>query len=217
MTISLQKVEASLADMRSDYNRAEGRLEALQDDKKTTITSLAAAKTDIGIWQQVQVLFSEASEFARVQLKARIEETVSAALQAVFEDDSEFRIHMRTLGGSPAAEWQLVSSKGEAGIRVVSDTEDGDGGGASDVVSLALRAALLELSRPRPEGPFILDEPGKMIDKIARPNTAQFVKQYLSRTGRQGLMVTHHDELEETADLAYRVTQVDGISEVIKL
>ncbi len=215
--ITLSHIEFSLSEMRSRYNQALGQKEMLDKQLQDSKTELTQTEKDIEIWQQVQVLFSKASEFARAQLKARIEKTVTAALQAVFEDDSEFRVYIRQLGGAPAAEWQLVSSKGESGTKVVSDTEDGDGGGASDVVSLALRAALLELSRPKPEGPFILDEPGKMIDKTARPNTARFVKQYVAQTGRQGIMITHHDELEEVADVAYRVVQVDGISEASRV
>jgi DNA repair exonuclease SbcCD ATPase subunit len=230
---SLHQIESSLADLRSQYNRAAGKLEGLQEDKKAAQKNLAAAKNDIAVWEQVQALFTKASEFARVQLKARIEDTVSAALQAVFEDDSEFRVHIRTLSGAPAAEWLLVSNKGNKGskgddgssdgnsdsnrAKVISDTEDGDGGGANDVTSLALRAALLELSRPKPGGPLILDEPGKHVDRQARPNVAQFVKQYIGKAGRQGLLVTHFDELESVADTGYRVSMVDGISEAVRI
>jgi len=216
-TTTLSHIEFSLSNMRSRYNQALGQLQLKQQERDRKTAELSHVRQDLELWPQVQILFSKVSEYARAQLKARIEETVTAALQAVFEDDSEFRIHMRTLGGVPAAEWLLVSSKGEEGTKVISDTEDGDGGGANDTVSLALRAALLELSRPRPQGPFILDEPGKMIDKTARPNTAQFVKQYVANVKRQGLLITHHDELADVADVSYRVWQENGISEVQRI
>lgn len=213
----LKQAEVSLANMRTDYNRAVGRLEALQEERGSVAMGISQAQSDIATWQQVQALFGKASDFARVQLKSRIEETVSAALQAVFEDNSEFRIHMRTLGGAPAAEWQLVSSKGEAGTRVISDTEDGDGGAASDVVSLALRATLLELSRPKADGPVLLDEAGKHVSKEYSANVAQFLKHFARKTGRQVCLITHSEDLASVADISYRVDIIDGVSEVTLL
>lgn len=214
-SIALQKIELGLANMRSRRDQAIGKLEMLADKKRDLVKALEEARRDIGMWRLEKVLFAKSSEFARTQLKTQIEKTVSAALQVVFEDSSAFAVVMKTVGDAPAANWALVSKKGDE--VVVSDPEDGDGGGAADVVSLALRASLLELSRPKPEGPFILDEPGKMIDKTARPNTAHFVKHYIARTRRQGIMITHHDELEDAADVAYSVTQINGTSEVTRL
>jgi DNA repair exonuclease SbcCD ATPase subunit len=99
---------------------------------------------------------------------------------------------------------------------VQTEPEDGNGGGVTDVVSLALRAALLELSNPKPAGLFAADEPGKMISKEYLPNVAEFLKRYLQKTGRQGLIITHHDILADCADVGYRVSQENGISEVMQ-
>lgn len=216
-TITLTQIEFSLSDLRSRYNQALGQLQMKQQERDQKQDELIKAKHDIEVWQQVQVLFSKVSEFARAQLIYRMEETVSAALQAVFMDESEFIINMRTLDGKPAAEWLMQNNKG-----VVVDPEDGDGGGAYDIVSAALRLSLLELSRPKPGGPVILDEPGKMLDNQTEviPNTGQFLKHYLEKTKRQGLMITHHPALSDVAHLSYKAEKnADGmceISEVIR-
>jgi len=216
-TITLSQIEFSLSELRSRYDQALGQKEMKQQEHDQKQAELAQAKHDIALWQQVQVLFSKVSEFARAQLIYRMEETVSAALQAVFMDESEFIINMRTLDGKPAAEWLMQNNKG-----VVVDPEDGDGGGAYDIVSAALRLSLLELSRPKPGGPVILDEPGKMLDNQTEviPNTGQFLKHYLAQTRRQGLMITHHPALSDVAHLSYKAEKnADGmceISEVIR-
>jgi len=45
---------------------------------------------------------SKASEFAREQLKTRIEQTVTAALTAIFADSTmRFEIEMGSIGGRP--------------------------------------------------------------------------------------------------------------------
>lgn len=226
MTINILQLESGLTSLRQKYNAAQGQRDLLINQRREKEEKLSAARQDIELWRQVQVLLGKASEFARQQLKTRIEQTVTAALSAIFNDSSmRFEIEMKDIGGKPAADWRVVScykipaKAGDEDVKlsaytVVASPEDAKGGGVTDVVSLALRLALLELSRPKPEGPILLDEPGKMISKEYLPNVAEFLKQYAAKTGRQIIMVTHHDVLTDVADVGYKVTQENGVSEV---
>ena len=226
MTLSIQVLESELAVLRTRHSQAQGQRDLLISQRREKEEKLSAARQDIELWRQVQVLLGKASEFARQQLKTRIEQTVTAALAAIFADSTmRFEIEMKDIGGKPAADWRVVScyeipaKAGDEDVKlsaytVVASPEDAKGGGVTDVVSLALRLALLELSRPRVEGPVLLDEPGKMISKEYLPNVAEFLKQYAAKTGRQIIMVTHHDVLTDVADVGYKVTQENGVSEV---
>lgn len=209
---NIAAAEAALNRMKNDYTTGVGARELLKKQLAVRETELNQAKTDIATWEQVQALLTKVSEYAREQLKTRIEETVTAALLAVFGDGFEFRINMRQLAGQPAAEWQVISRYGN--VEVAASPEDARGGGITDVVSLALRLAMLELVRPRAGGPVILDEPAKMVSAEYAGNLAGFLKQYATRTGRQIIMVTHNTTLAEVADKSYLVTQRDGVSEV---
>jgi DNA repair exonuclease SbcCD ATPase subunit len=217
MAITLSQIDFQLAELRSRYNQALGQKEMLECQKAEKSTALTQAKHDIEIWQQVQALFSKVSEFARAQLKQKIQDTVTAALQAVFErDDIAFEIEIRTINNQPAASWSVVSyyGTGEDIATVSGSPEDARGGGVSDVVSLALRLALLELARPRPAGPVLLDEVGKHVSRNYAPNVAAFLKQYAQKTGRQIILITHDPNLAEVADVSYRVSQENGVSGV---
>lgn len=226
MTINILQLESGLTSLRQKYNAAQGQRDLLINQRREKEEKLSAARQDIELWRQVQVLLGKASEFARQQLKTRIEQTVTAALSAIFNDSSmRFEIEMKDIGGKPAADWRVVScydvpaKAGDEDVKisaytVVASPEDAKGGGVTDVVSLALRLALLELSRPRPGGPVLFDEPGKMISKEYLPNVAEFLKQYAAKTGRQIIMVTHHDVLADVADTGYQVKQENGVSEV---
>jgi DNA repair exonuclease SbcCD ATPase subunit len=206
-------IELELNTLRTRYNQDAGALALLEQQLVSKEMELVQAIDDIEVWQQVKILFGKVSEFAREQLKLKIEETVTAALQAIFESDNiSFAIDIRTVNGKPSAEWSVINNYGD--VSVTANPEDAKGGGVTDVVSLALRLALLELTRPKPLGPIILDEPGKMISKEYLPNVAAFLKQYLQKTGRQGIMITHHETLAEVADSSWRVSQTNGISEV---
>lgn len=216
----LQSLTQAHSTLRSRVDQLTGKQQALQDELAKAQQSAALAQGDIADWQKIQALFGKVSEFAREQLTVRVEQTVTAALQAIFKDSHlEFKIELLTLGGKPAARWQVVSqyeTDGKA-VTVAANPEDARGGGITDVVSLALRLALLELARPKPEGPVLLDEPGKMISQEYVPNLAEFLRQYAARTGRQVIMVTHHEALADVADVAYQVEQSNGISEVTRL
>ena len=153
--LSLLEIESGLSSLRTKYNREAGQLALLEQQQADKQLKLQQAKDDIEVWQQVQTLFSMVSEFSREQLKLRIEETVTAALQAVFcEDNIKFVVDIKVSDGKPVAEWTVVSSFGD--FAVAACPEDAKGGGVTDVVSLALRLALLELARPKPMGPVIL-------------------------------------------------------------
>jgi DNA repair exonuclease SbcCD ATPase subunit len=207
-------IEVRLSELRSKYERGRGKLALLLDQKSERDNALKTLRADVRTWSLVQVLLAKASEYARTQLKTRIEETVTAALRGVISDDLSFRIVLGDRANQPTAEWEVVSCYGDT--QIANSPEDARGGGIVDVVSIALRLALMELARPKPGGPLILDEPGKMISAEYAPNLARFLQEYARKTGRQVLMVTHNDALAEVADRSYRVSMsADGVSEVM--
>lgn len=221
MALTLENLESNLAALRTRHSQAQGQRDLLISQRREKEKGLAAARADIELWRQVQVLLSKASEFARQQLKQRIEQTVTAALAAIFNDSTmKFEIEMSTIGGKPAADWRVVSCYGAVGssdtVTVTASPEDAKGGGVTDVVSLALRLALLELSRPRPGGPVLLDEVGKHVSAEYVANVAEFLRQYAAQTGRQVILVTHQQGLMDVADVGYKVSQDNGVSEVTR-
>lgn len=215
MPVTLKQAEFGLSDMRSRLERGLAQRHLLEGQRAEKEAALVEIRADVEIWRQVQMLFTKTSEFARQQLKARIEETVTAALQVVFEDDGlRFEIEVREVGGKPVADWLVVSRYKDTEIS--NEPEDAKGGGIVDCVSLALRLAMMELSRPKPGGPILLDEPGKMVSAEFAPNLAQFLSGYARRTGRAVIMITHNDALAAAADKSYRVNKSDdGVSQVV--
>lgn len=216
-TLSLTRYETALASWRSRYEQGQGQLALLQRQRAEKTEALGLAQANIELWRKVQALLTKTSDYARRQLVERIEQTVTAALRTVLADDSlRFEVELREVGGRASAEWRVVSRYGE--VEVANNPEDARGGGIVDVVSLALRLALLELSRPRPEGPVILDEPAKMVSAEYAENLAFFLRSYAQRAGRQFIVVTHNQALASAGDVAYRVVKNEsGVSEVTRL
>lgn len=214
--LSLNRYETTLASWRSRYEQGRGQLALLQAQRNETAEALETVTQNRELWQKVSMLLTKVSDYARRQLVERIEDTVTAALQTVLSDDGlRFAVEMREIGGRASAEWRVVSRYSD--VEVSNNPEDARGGGIVDIVSLALRLALLELSKPRPEGPVILDEPAKMVSAEYAENLAYFLKSYAEQTGRQFVVVTHNETLAQAGDVSYRVTQENGVSEVTRL
>lgn len=212
---SLARIEVGLATLRSQYNQATGQKSLLLRQQTEKQDALGRARTDIEVWQQVQMLFAKASEFARTQLVQRVQETVTAALQAVFGDEISFRIEMKEINGKPAADWVVETAYGNE--LIAGDPQESNGGGVVDVVSLALRLALLELSRPALGGPILLDEVGKHVDETHQEALGAFLKSYARHTNKQILLITHQEKLAAIADITYRVERKNGASAVYLL
>lgn len=227
--MQLSQIESSLVKMQTHYTKAVGQKELLEASLLAVQKKLAAIQADITRGELVQALFTKTSEYARAQLKQRIEATVTAGIQAIFQNDDEFFVEIGEFRGQPAANWRVkINSPVKVNGKIVApggivDPEDADGGGLSDIVSSTLRLSILETSRPKPEGPCLLDEPGRNLsgqssDSDYLPNLATFIKEYAKQSGRQVFLVTHEDPLMEVADVSYRVTQnTERISEVKKV
>ncbi len=213
--LSLTNLELRLAKLRSEHHKGAGQLELLETEKANLEQREKQLTETLGTWLQVQTLFGKVSEYSREQLKIRIERTVTAALQAIIgEEGLAFEIALGERNNVPTAEWQVSSLYGDE--VVTGRPEDSRGGGIVDVVSLALRLALLELVRPENEGPLLLDEVGKHVSERYAPNVAHFLKEYARKTGRQIILVTHQEALAEVADQAIKIGKIDGESVVLE-
>ncbi|WP_018306306.1 hypothetical protein [Desulfitobacterium hafniense] len=211
MGLSILEAEARTNRHKATLDQAKGKRDLLLAQKAQKEAELAKVTENIATWEQVQLLLSHSSQYAREQLKQKIEETVTAALRSIFEEPiMEFKVELQQSSNGPSARWRVRTMFGGEYVEI--DPEEGHGGGLVDVVSMALRLSLLELARPKHEGPVILDEPGKMISQEYLPNVALFLKRYAEKTGRQIIMVTHHRVLADAADAAWYVWQENKVS-----
>lgn len=209
---NLLLLRANLDGLRNQVQQGRGALALLQQQRETRVKDASEQRTQSELLTQVKLLLARVSDAARAQVQDRIEKLVTSALQAIFGEELVFRVILYELAGAPAARWEVESACGSASISVA--PEDSRGGGVTDIVSLALRLAVLELTHPKQIGPLVLDEPGKMISAEYAANVAFWLKQYARSTGRQIILVTHNAALADAADKTLRVAKVDGESEV---
>ncbi len=213
--MQIEELQPALKKFENYYHKRRWEEEKLQEERESAIRRRRELVAEIDLLQQTRLLLQEASDFAREQARAQIEHMVTNALQFTFGEDISFKVEVQERRGQPDAEFYVVSKYG--GVEVKNRPQDARGGGVVDVISLALRVALLQTSRPPLAGPLLLDEPAKHVSEEFAPNVARFLKSLSDMFGRQVVMVTHNQHLTEAADAVYVVEMREGKSLVKKI
>jgi len=212
----LVALKKALEELKAVYHRQRGEQAKILEEEKAQRERLAQVKDEGECLEQVRLLLLEAARHAREQGRRQVEYLVSQALQFVFGGDVEFKVEVEEKRDRPEAEFYVCSTYG-GNYRVETTPQDARGGGVVDVISLALRLALLHAFRPPVGGPAVLDEPGKHVSEEYAPQLARFLKSFSQSLGRQVIMVSHNQHLADTADIAYLVEMQQGASRVRRI
>jgi DNA repair exonuclease SbcCD ATPase subunit len=214
---TLSKYRSDIENFKQRYERAKiyyynqkGKMDQLIEQKDSLETQLKKALENIDILEKVRLLLQKVSEYAREQSRVQIESLVTNCLQYIFDSNIEFKIEINEVRGRPEAEFYVVSNFG--GTQIKTKPQEARGGGVIDIISLAIRIAMLECSNLEIKGPIILDEPAKHVSDDYITHVAEFLKQTTHMFQRQVIMVTHNRHLSEMADRWYRVEMTDGVS-----
>lgn len=208
----LKAIKENYEKLKMYYYNENGKKEQLKEQKLKLEETLQRVLDNIDILEKVRILLQKVSEYAREQSRQQIESLVTNCLQYIFDSNIEFKIEIEEVRGRPEAEFYVVSNINGDVIRT--KPQEARGGGVIDIISLAVRIAMLECSSLEIKGPIILDEPAKHVSDDYITQVAEFLKQVSTMFGRQIIMVTHNRHLSEIADKWYRIEMCGGVSHV---
>lgn len=208
----ITRLERDLNKKREEYNIQKGKRDQLLTNKEEREDKVTKLKQDIDVFEQTRILLQKTSEYAREQAKQQVESLVTKALQYIFGPEFSFQIEIEEKRGRPYVEFYVVTNYD--GQELKNKPQTARGGGVVDVVSLALRIAILESYSPKVAGPLVLDEPAKHVSEEYIVNVAQFLKHISEVFSRQVIIITHENHLSQIGDKAFRVELEKGISEV---
>lgn len=129
--------------------------------------------------------------------EVQISSIVSMALTAVFPDPYEFLLRFETRRNQTEADIFLVKNGEEI------DPEDSVGGGVMDVVSFALRVAVVVLRQKRQT--IILDEPFKHLSADLQPKASAMLLMLSQELNIQFIIVSHEEGIIECADRTFTI------------
>lgn len=205
----VNKVKLDLTTAAKKLAAKEGQRDLLLMQKTQAEVRKAVAEDRLEMFDKVLILLQKTSDYARQQIKGRVEELVSQALNIIYGGSHQFTIDLVVRSNRPEADY-ILNENGVVTHLVKPDYDNG--GGKVDIISLALRLAVDELVGD--QGPLFLDEVGKHVDGEAAVNLAYFLKQYAEKFNRQIVLITHNTVLGEIGDVSYRVTKVDNVAVV---
>ncbi len=209
---TFEQLGQAIEQAKEEWVRLDATRQFLQsqlNERKKALEELSETKD---IYEKTRILLMESAEYAREQAKQQIETLVTNALQYIFGPLFGFQIEIEEHGNKPVAEFYVISDY--EGVLVKTKPQEARGGGVVDIVTLALRVALLETVQPKMTGPILLDEPGKHVSGEYVLYLYEFLKSISTMFHRQVIMITHNQHLAESGDRAFQVDIRNGVSEV---
>lgn len=198
---NLDLLEEKNKELQNKVSSLEGQCSLLNTQIKKSEQSLEVYKENrIKFTKEIELL-TYVQELTRNKIKEGFESIVTYALRYIFNQDYKFELSFNRRGNLQEADFNIIPPDREES----SDPLDSSGGGVLDVVSLALRIVLLELSKPKIPGFIALDESTKHISKEFIPNVYKWIKIMSNKLNRQFIFVTHQKEFIDLADKSFEL------------
>jgi DNA repair exonuclease SbcCD ATPase subunit len=185
------------------YNKLFLKAKAKQELLEEQTTALASGEKKM---EERSTFIEEALVYAQVvakqtqeKVKFQLEDIVNLALKAVYGDAYRFEMEFNLKRGNSEA--SIVLWKGQQRIE---DPMGSCGGGVCDILSFALRIALLVISKN--DRVLIMDEPFKFISADVKQDAIEIIKRISKDLGVQIICVTHDQELIECSDRIFKVS-----------
>ncbi len=194
--------------LRRIFEQKTGEKNQIERTLEETKKEVKELKRDLRRHEQAQEVIRQVALKTQQQLQFHISDIATMALEAVFDDP--YQLIVEFIQRRNKTECDLYFSRDGEKIDPLSAT----GGGAVDVASFALRVASWSMSIPRTRNTLILDEPFRYLSSNLLPKASEMLKEVSDKLGLQIIMVTHADELIESADKVFAVSKKKGISKV---
>jgi len=198
--VEIEKLKSKFIGFKTELKMTLNSLE----EREKEFNSLKEYNNDL---QKARIIIAEAGKFTQSYLKDYIENMITTALQAVFEENYQFIIDFDIKRNKPEAKISLKIHGEEV------DPKDSVGGGILDIASFALRVVLWSIENPKSNNVLILDESFKFLHgKIE--NAMKMLKDLSKKLDLQFIIVSQIEELSENADKVFLVTHNGVFSEV---
>lgn len=199
---------------RTTLERQKGVRNNLNKQLKTAKNNLAQTTKNIEIVEKARAIIQIVAKETQQELEFQISDIVSYALAAVFDNPYSFHLN-----------FVLRRDKTEADLLWKKDGEEylPNGGGVRDISAFALREAMRSLQPQQASPILLLDEPIKHLKPFAAQQRALLMMKAISeKLGLQIIMITSAEsdkdkELMKSADMAYKVTKQNKISQVERM
>jgi DNA repair exonuclease SbcCD ATPase subunit len=192
----------AISDLRNKLEQFKGQQKTLISQRDTAIKKSTELSVEISATEEAKAIIQAVAKKTQDKLRSHIEEPVSLAMAAVFDDPYELRLDMVERRGR--TECDLIFTKGG---KDYDDLMFSGGGGPVDVAAFGLQIAVLAFMKHHARPLLILDEPLKWLKGGELPERgAMMISQVAKELGITVIMVSHIPEQKAGADKLFHVT-----------
>jgi DNA repair exonuclease SbcCD ATPase subunit len=196
--------------LKNNYHRKAGQLQALKDRVAVCQEKVIQLTDKEDTTLKASLFLQSLSDQTRLQVLDKISGIVTDALQTVKDKNLVFSMQLVVKANQPTLEMGILDKLSGQTYDVLTSF----GGGICDIVSLALRVALLVKWQPSLSRVLILDESCKHVAQKDQELLAEFVKKLSEALNCQFIWISHSEVLQQAAHKIFEVTKHDGISTV---
>lgn len=196
-------MELQIKNLNDQYQSFENDLNRLIGQREILHKQVEAAKLKICDLEDTKKLDEKSIEVlnlvqksTREKIKEAFENMITFGLHSIYQNDYKCQLEFTSRGNLGELNF-LLKTPGNKEFRSL---EECTAGGSLDIISLALRFVLLQIIRPKIEGPIVLDEATKQLSRNFRENEYNFYKEISKKLNRQLIIITHSQELIDLAE-----------------
>jgi len=182
--------------LESEVNSLKGKTELLNKQLEDSIIKQKDLQSQQILNQKSTELLHLVKKITQDKIKEMFENVVTEALNYIYQsNDYKFELEFDKRGSLPTLKFNVKTPEMQENHDILSVSA----GGNRDIIALALRFVLLEVSKM--PGFLILDEPIRRLDNEETINqTMKFIKELQTRTKRQIIIIAHEQEVVDNAD-----------------
>lgn len=207
----LTDLERKIAVAENRLQYLEGQQELLSKQYEENLATIASTEAKNDIFLKASTLLQLVSEKTRERSIEKMEAIVTQAIQEVYGDKAlRFKIAFENKRNAVSVEFKLWDENLKQFLNIVRC----EAGGIRDIIAAILRLVVIDLYSPRIEGPVLLDEIGVHISQEYRSRFGKFLQEYSRLTGRQVILISHLEKVNECADRKIRMRRIGDDCEV---
>jgi len=202
----------SLKDVKNEYQRKLGEKSRIEKQISQSQEELKNLNKRIKVAEKAKDIIRQVAQETQELLQYKLTNTVSTALESVFDDPYEFQASFEQRRGKTECDLSFVR-EGQSIPPL-----EASGYGAVDIASFALRAACWSMFRQtRPV--LVLDEPMKHLKGAEENRRAIAMMQEISKElGIQMIIVSDEraplEDIQEESDKVFKVAIKGGLSQI---
>lgn len=192
----IDNLESAFDELSNKVGRVQGEVSLMKENYEKTRNLIDKYTVNKENYKKAVEVLSLVQQITRDKIKDNFETLVTYALRFIYSDDYSFSLEFGRRGNLSELDFNIKTPDFEEAC----DPLDSSGGGVLNIVSVALRAVLLEVAVPKIEGFVLMDESFANLSKEYLENASLFLKELNKKLNRQIIMISHQSYFKENCD-----------------